>query len=132
MEEARRLARHSPPACDQVLYHLGERAAEHAVIPWCERQRTAFVAYSPFGHGDFPESHRVLQQIASEVNATPRQVALRFILRFPNTFVIPKASTLRHVEENAGAGDLHLTADQIARLENAFPLGRVPRSLPML
>jgi diketogulonate reductase-like aldo/keto reductase len=24
-------------ACNQVLYHLQERAIEHAVIPWCER-----------------------------------------------------------------------------------------------
>ena len=41
-------------ACNQVLYHLQERAIEHAVIPWCERHGTAVVAYSPFGHNDFP------------------------------------------------------------------------------
>jgi hypothetical protein len=34
-----------------VLYHLQERAIEHAVIPWCERHG---VAHSPFGHNDFP------------------------------------------------------------------------------
>jgi diketogulonate reductase-like aldo/keto reductase len=28
-------------ACDQVLYHLGERAIEHAVIPWCEAHGAA-------------------------------------------------------------------------------------------
>src|ERR1700742_492596 len=41
-------------ACNQVLYHLQERAIEHAVIPWCEANGTAVVAYSPFGHNDFP------------------------------------------------------------------------------
>src|SRR5215475_11726388 len=41
-------------ACNQVLYHLQERAIEHAVIPWCERHGVAVVAYSPFGHNDFP------------------------------------------------------------------------------
>src|SRR6266404_8754530 len=41
-------------ACNQVLYHLQERAIEHAVIPWCEKHSVAVVAYSPFGHDDFP------------------------------------------------------------------------------
>jgi len=40
--------------CDQVLYHLKERAIEHAVLPWCEQHGLAVTAYSPFGHGDFP------------------------------------------------------------------------------
>ncbi len=44
-------------ACNQVLYHLQERAIEHAVIPWCERHGVAVVAYSPFGHNDFPSPH---------------------------------------------------------------------------
>jgi diketogulonate reductase-like aldo/keto reductase len=35
-------------ACNQVLYHLQERAIEHALIPWCERHGVAVVAYSPF------------------------------------------------------------------------------------
>src|SRR5476649_2266774 len=42
-------------ACNQVLYHLQERAIEHAVVPWCEAHGVAVVAYSPFGHNDFPE-----------------------------------------------------------------------------
>src|SRR3984893_15265431 len=41
-------------ACNQVLYHLQERAIEHAVIPWCAQHGVAVVAYSPFGHDDFP------------------------------------------------------------------------------
>src|SRR5258708_8737636 len=41
-------------ACNQVLYHLQERAIEHAVIPWCAQYGVAVVAYSPFGHDDFP------------------------------------------------------------------------------
>ena len=37
------------PACNQVLYHLAERAIEHSVIPWCTEHGTAVVAYTPFG-----------------------------------------------------------------------------------
>src|SRR5215831_12187818 len=55
-------------ACNQVLYHLKERAIEHAVIPWCERHNVAVVGYSPFGHNDFPSPRSkpggVLQKIA--------------------------------------------------------------------
>jgi len=119
------------PACDQVLYHLKERAVEHAVLPWCEKAGAALVAYSPFGHDDFPDKP-VLRQIADELSATPRQVALRFLLRHPNSFVIPKASSPEHAAENARAGDLKLSQDQIARLDKAFPPGRRPCSLPTL
>src|SRR5438067_13858369 len=43
-------------ACNQVLYHLQERAIEHAVIPWCEQHGVAVVAYSPFDHNEFPSA----------------------------------------------------------------------------
>jgi diketogulonate reductase-like aldo/keto reductase len=123
-------------ACNQVLYHLRERAIEHAVIPWCERHGVAVVAYSPFGHDDFPSPHskggEVLSRIAEVRRATPRQVALSFLTRATTVFAIPKASSAEHAEENAGAGDLVLTKDEIAALDAAFPRGSEPRSLPML
>ena len=54
LEEACEIAGEGRLACNQVLYHLQERAIEHAVIPWCEEHGVAVVAYSPFGHGRFP------------------------------------------------------------------------------
>jgi len=123
-------------ACNQVLYHLQERAIEHAVIPWCERHNVAVVAYSPFGHGQFPTTHtsggRVLKQIANAHQATLRQVALRFLVRRSMLLAIPKAASLEHIAENAGAGDLHLTEAEITQIDQAFPLGSRPGHLPML
>jgi diketogulonate reductase-like aldo/keto reductase len=123
-------------ACNQVLYHLKERAIEHAVMPWCKQHGVAVVAYSPFGHNDFPSSHskggEVLQRIAEAHGATPRQVALAFLAREPYAFAIPKASSPEHAAENAAAGDLVLGKDEIAAIDKAFPLGSRPRSLPML
>ncbi len=123
-------------ACNQVLYHPNERAIEHSVIPWCEAHGVAVVAYSPFGHNDFPSAQsaggKVLQEIASRHGAAPRQVALSFLERWPSVFAIPKASSSSHAAENAGAGDVTLTESDIAALDKAFPLGREPRSLPML
>jgi diketogulonate reductase-like aldo/keto reductase len=123
-------------ACNQVLYHLQERAIEHAVIPWCERHGTAVVAYSPFGHNDFPPARskagEVLQTIAEAHGASPRQVALAFLARAPSVFAIPKASTAEHAADNAAAGELVLTSDEIAAIDKAFPRGPKPRGLPML
>ncbi len=136
LEEAAGLAGAGGPVCDQVLYHLRERAIEHAVLPWCEEHGQAVVAYSPFGHGDFPgprtQAGRVLREIADAHGATPRQVALRFLLRRPSVFAIPKASTAEHVAENAAAGDLRLTEDELARIDAAFPVGPRPTELPVL
>jgi diketogulonate reductase-like aldo/keto reductase len=123
-------------ACNQVLYHLQERAIEHAVMPWCKQHGTAVVAYSPFGHNDFPSPRskggEVLQKIADAHGASPRQVALAFLTREPFVFAIPKASTSEHAADNAAAGELTLSSDEIAVLDKAFPRGPKPRSLPML
>jgi diketogulonate reductase-like aldo/keto reductase len=136
LEEARKIVGDSRIACNQVLYHLQERAIEHAVIPWCEKHGVAVVAYSPFGHGRFPGARttggRVLQEIAEVHQATPRQVALGFLVWRPSVFTIPKASTPEHAAENAGAGDLHLSRAELARIDAAFPLGAPSRSLPVL
>jgi diketogulonate reductase-like aldo/keto reductase len=123
-------------ACNQVLYHLKERAIEHAVIPWCAKHGVAVVAYSPFGHNDFPspqsKTGEVLRKIAAHHKATPRQVALAFLTREITVFAIPKAASAEHAAENAAAGDLTLSASEIATLDAAFPRGAKPRSLPML
>jgi diketogulonate reductase-like aldo/keto reductase len=123
-------------ACNQVLYHLQERAIEHAVIPWCAKHGVAVVAYSPFGHSDFPDPRskagELLQTIAQRHGASPRQVALSFLIREPRLFAIPKASTAEHAADNAAAGELVLGVEEVAALDKAFPRGPRPRSLPML
>lgn len=132
IEAAVRIAGPNRIACNQVLYHLNERSIEHYVIPTCERYKIAVVAYSPFGQGRF-RSHPVLEEIARAKGATPRQVALRFLVRHPSVFTIPKASTLRHVDENASAGKLQLTDDEIRRIDEAFPATKPRRGhVPVL
>jgi diketogulonate reductase-like aldo/keto reductase len=123
-------------ACNQVLYHLNERAIEHAVIPWCTRHGVAVVAYSPFGHDDFPspgsKQGQTLQAIADAHAASPYQVALAFLTRDPSVLAIPKASDAGHAADNAAAGDLKLSESELAVLDQAFPRGAKPRGLPML
>jgi diketogulonate reductase-like aldo/keto reductase len=136
LEELRAVSGGKAVACNQVLYHLKERAIEHAVIPWCEKHGVAVVAYSPFGHNDFPgpstRGGQVLQEIALAHNATVHQVALRFLLRTPCVFAIPKAAHAEHTGDNAAAGDLQLTPAEMAKIDAAFPRGKKPSSLPMI
>ena len=136
LDEALHVAGPGRIACNQVLYHLRERAIERAVIPWCERNGVAVTAYSPFGQDDFPEERsaqgKVLAEVAMAHGASPRQVALAFLTRKPSVFAIPKASKPNHAQDNAGALTRELGDDDIARLDAAFPRGPKPRGLPML
>jgi diketogulonate reductase-like aldo/keto reductase len=134
LEEALAIAGPGRIACNQVLYHLGERAIEHAVIPWCEKNDVAVVAYTPFGPDDFPgprsKGGRVLQEVAARYAATARQVALAWVTRRASLFTIPKASNSQHTAENGEAGRIVLTEQDVSAIDAAFPLGRRPTSLP--
>jgi diketogulonate reductase-like aldo/keto reductase len=136
LEELAMIADGDCIACNQVLYHLKERAIEHAVLPWCEQHDIAVVAYAPFGHGEFVSPRtaagRILAEIAAAHRATPRKVGLAFLTRRPSLFAIPKAASPRHVEENAGAGALRLSREDVDRIDRAFPLGPRPDGLPMI
>jgi diketogulonate reductase-like aldo/keto reductase len=126
LEEARGLLRKHAIACNQVLYHLGERHIDAALVPYCAQHQIAVVGYSPFGHGRFPSptrgGGRVLAEVAARHGATARQVALAFLARAAPLFTIPKAGTVAHAEDNAGALGLTLDADDIAAIDAAFPI----------
>ena len=136
LDEMLEVAGEGKIACNQVLYHLHQRAIEHAVIPCCVKHGVAVVAYSPFGHDDFPSQRskggEVLETLAKRHGASPRQVALSFLTREPQVFAIPKAASAEHAADNAAAGELALSTDELALLDKAFPRGAKPRSLPMI
>jgi diketogulonate reductase-like aldo/keto reductase len=122
MTKAVALAGPRTVACNQVPYHLKQRDVETAMVQWCAENDVALVGYSPFGQGDFPKRSKVLDEIAREHEATSRQVALAFLTRFPQAFAIPKSSSVEHVEENAGAADLKLGDDEVARISDEFEI----------
>jgi diketogulonate reductase-like aldo/keto reductase len=135
LQEALQQAGPGTLACNQVLYHLQQRSIEYDVLPWCERHDIALVGYSPFGHGDFPDSAspggQTLSEIAGRYRATARQIALAFLLRHPSVFLIPKASAREHVTENATAERIELSTEDLETLNRFFPAVRA-RHLPML
>src|SRR5258708_24286358 len=115
LEEALAIAGPNKIACDQVLYHLGERGIEHAVLPCCERHGVATVAYSPLGSCAFPSDRSARAQELGEIprahDDAPHQVALAFLLRTPPMLAIPKAARAAPAAEHAAATGLARTAD---------------------
>jgi diketogulonate reductase-like aldo/keto reductase len=118
MKQAQAALGDVPLACNQVLYHLRDRAIEKDVLPWCERRRVAVVGYTPLARGGFGKE--VVERIAKAHGCTPRQVALNFLVRRPSLFTIPKASRVEHVRENAGALDFTLTPAEVKAIDRAF------------
>ncbi|MFT5508112.1 MAG: diketogulonate reductase-like aldo/keto reductase [Hyphomicrobiaceae bacterium] len=123
-------------SCNQVLYHLETRAIEHEVLPWCTAHGISVVGYSPFGHDAFPDTRSLgwsaLQAIAEKHGKSERQVALAFLARSGNVFLIPKSANSEHLTANAEAAAIELDVDDIERIDAAFPLGHKPAGLPML
>jgi diketogulonate reductase-like aldo/keto reductase len=122
MEEAVRIAGPGKIACDQVLYHVGERTVEHELLPWCEAKGVAVVAYSPLGAKSFPSSP-AFESLAAEKGVTPRQLGLAYLLHRPSVFAIPKTSNLAHLEENARAASIRLGESDLRAIDEAFPRG---------
>jgi diketogulonate reductase-like aldo/keto reductase len=135
LEETLRIAPAGGPVCDQVLYNLWTRAIEYDLIPWCREHGIAVTGYTTFGHSQFPApdspAGAVLAEIGAAHNATPRQVVLAWAVRDPILFAIPKSSSPEHTEENAAAGDLVLTEEEVAMMNLTFPLGPRSSRLPM-
>jgi len=134
LKEARAALGRVPISCNQVLYHLGERTIEDHELEFCRTVGIAIVGYTPFGRGDWADrpGARTIGEVATKHGATPRQVVLAFLTRDPITFVIPKASKVAHVEENAGAGDLRLDDADIEAIDRAFPVRKRRGGIPSI
>jgi diketogulonate reductase-like aldo/keto reductase len=111
-------------ACDQVLYNLDERTIEDHELPWAREYGCAIVAYSPLGVPPIDPRKKkfaTLNEIARGHGVSPHAVALSFLTTDPLVFAIPKAARAEHVEANAGALTLELSAAEIAQINAAHP-----------
>ncbi|MGH7765318.1 MAG: aldo/keto reductase [Candidatus Dormibacteraceae bacterium] len=133
-----------PVLSNQVRFSLVHREPEQDLLPWAQASGRIVIAYSPLGQGllsgkyqeaapanfrrlraDFQPEGRArwapliaaLRETAAKHSATPSQVSLAWLIHQPNVVAIPGASSLRQLEENAAAGDLVLSADEVARLD---------------
>jgi diketogulonate reductase-like aldo/keto reductase len=120
MEELVGVPGGSACAANQVLYHPDSRGIEFDLLPWCADHNVPVMAYSPLGH----HVRRLLgssalQAVAKRHDATPAQVAIAWGMRSGNVISIPKAADLTHVRENAAAGEITLTAEDLTAIDAA-------------
>jgi diketogulonate reductase-like aldo/keto reductase len=118
-------------ATNQVLYNLTRRGIEWDLLPWCRERGVPIMAYSPIEQGRLLRSN-ALATIAARHGATPAQIALAWVLRQDGVIAIPKAGTPAHVRENRAALDIHLTGEDLAELDRAFPPPDGPTPLEMI
>jgi diketogulonate reductase-like aldo/keto reductase len=134
LREAQAALRRERIACNQVLYHLGERTIEAHELPFCREHAISIVAYTPFGRGEWAHGigAEALTAVARKHGVGAHAVILAFLTRAGDVFAIPKASKPAHVAENAAAGELRLDADDAAAIDRAFPARRRRGGIPTL
>ncbi|ODU81788.1 MAG: aldo/keto reductase [Novosphingobium sp. SCN 63-17] len=118
-------------ATDQILYNLTRRAPELNLLPWLADRSMPVMAYSPVEQGRLL-SHKTLAEVARRHEASPARIALAWLLSRPSILPIPKAGSVRHVQDNRAAADLKLSDEDIAQLERSFPRPTARRGLEML
>ena len=102
--------------CVQNAYNLAHRA-DDALIDQLGADGIAYVPFFPLG-GFSPLQSSALDQVAADLDATPMQVALAWLLqRAPNVLLIPGTSSLGHLRENLAATELVLTDAALATLD---------------
>jgi aryl-alcohol dehydrogenase-like predicted oxidoreductase len=102
--------------CVQNHYNLAHRH-DDALIDDLAGQGIAYVPFFPLG-GFTPLQSSTLSDVASQLGATPMQVALAWLLhRSPNILLIPGTSSLAHLRENLAAGQLTLPSEILAKLD---------------
>jgi len=130
MQEAERLSGGAAIATNQVLYNLMRRGIEWDLLPWCRQRQLPIMAYSPVEQGRLLRQ-TALQKIAQDLNSTSAQVAIAWLLH-QNVIVIPKSSSIHHVEQNQMALELKMTPEVLNALDVAFPPPNRRMSLAML
>jgi pyridoxine 4-dehydrogenase len=106
----------APVVCVQNMYNVANRG-DAALIDELAGAGIAYVPFFPLG-GFAPLQSEALSQVATELGATPMQVALAWLLhRSPNILLIPGTSSLAHLRENLAAAEIELPPAALAKLD---------------
>ena len=113
---------------NQCLYHLASRGVETVLLPWLRKNDVSLMAYCPLAQGATLRTrmlrHPMLAALAEEKGCTLFQLMLAFLLTDPSVIAIPRTSKAYHAEENAAAAEIVLTAEDLEKLNEAFPAPR--------
>jgi len=113
-------------ASNQVEYSLAVRRIEKDLLPYCEQNSIAVLAYRPLAHGALAKPGGGLQRVLREIGEkhggkTPAQIALNWLFnRSRMVFPIPRASKPERIVENAGAAGWRLDENDVNTLLKTF------------
>ena len=111
IERARKIV---PIVSVQNRYSFADREWDY-VVNYCETNRIAFIPWFPLGAGRV--AGEVLDQIAQARRASPKQIALAWLLRRSATMLpIPGTSSVEHLDENVAAAAVRLSDEEYQRL----------------
>lgn len=111
IERARKIV---PIVSVQNRYSFADREWDY-VVGYCENHGIAFIPWFPLGAGKV--AGEALSKIAQRHQASPKQVALAWLLRrSPMMLPIPGTSSIEHLEENVAAAALQLTQEEYKSL----------------
>lgn len=112
VEDAQKL---TPIVCVQNMYNLANRH-DDALVDRLADQSIAYVPFFPLG-GFSPLQSTQLDEVAADLQATPMQVALAWLLRrSPNILLIPGTSSPEHLQENLASARLNLSDEVMEKL----------------
>ena len=119
VEEIEAASKVFPVATVQNRYNFADRGSED-VLKYCEAHGIGFIPWFPLAAGEHTREGSALDAIAKAHGATQSQVAIAWLLqRSPVIIPIPGTSKVAHLEQNAKAADIELSADEFARLDKA-------------
>jgi len=117
VEELRAAREVTEIASVQNLYNLTNRQSQD-VLDYATAEGIAFIPWFPIATGDLARPDSPLAAVAAELDATPSQVALAWLLqKSPVILPIPGTKSVEHLTENMGAAQLTLSADDVAKLD---------------
>jgi pyridoxine 4-dehydrogenase len=113
IQHARTIA---PIVSVQNRYSVSDRGSED-VLEYCAREEIAFIPWFPLAAGELLGLDSPLTRAAAQLNATPSQIALAWLLaRSPVILPIPGTSKVEHLEQNVAAADVKMDEKTIRAL----------------
>ncbi|WP_239705370.1 aldo/keto reductase [Mammaliicoccus sp. R-M63] len=110
---------------NQVRYNVGDRGIEYDLKPFMRENNIALISYAPIARGDKLGKNLtkspVLLELSRKYEVDVFQILLAWNIRDGNTLAIPKSSNKLHIENNMGASNIHLTEEDIQKIDSEFP-----------
>ena len=112
--------------CNQILYNIGVRGPEYALIPWCKENDVLIMAYSPLYNNSYDRNRYVndetLIKISKDENKSVESLMLSFVIRNKDIVTVFKTSNINHLNINMKNVFNELSNDSLKLIDDKFPV----------